>query len=313
MGHLLDRIIGKFFEPEVDNNLMYGHSALLRRYCRVTSPMPIDGLLQHGWSIGMPLPLCHPELGWMNRSTRLFLWHDRNVQACRELGYLETYTVGSPLLYLESPKNENKPEPRSLLLFPAHSVDSEPYQEDGQTLFSRYLDEIEPMYREFSPVTVCLYYMEYDDPRIRRILNDRGLKTTTIGHRDHTPDFVSRLRDLILQHTYVSTNSFSTSLFYALFLRRRAFVHGQTFANRLWPGKVDLLTTHEKMKQLYPQLEWERFGDTTHEEIGAEEIGADNMRSPAEMRETFGWSHQRQMRMIAGRIRFALRRRLPWR
>lgn len=148
-----------------------------------------------------------------DRSTRLLLWTDRNVKACRELGYLETQTVGSPLLYLEAPTATIEPDPRSLLLFPAHSVDSEPYQEDGKFLFSRYLDEIEPMYREFSPVTVCLNYMEYDNPRIRRLLDDRGLKTTTIGHRDHTFDFVTRLRDLILQHTYVSTNSFSTSLF----------------------------------------------------------------------------------------------------
>ncbi len=59
----------------------------------------------------------------------------------------------------------------------------------------------------------------------------------TLGHRDHTGNFVQRFRNLVLEHEYVSTNSYSTALFYSLYLGRKTFVHGRFFANKLSPGK----------------------------------------------------------------------------
>ena len=128
--------------------------------------------------------------------------------------------------------------------------------------------------RSFESITICLYWREFEDEKVRRLIEDMGFEVTTLGHRDDNPGFVSRLRTLILAHEYVSTNSYSTALFYSLFLNRKTFVYGNTFVSRLLPGKTDNLSIHDAMRQRYPQLDWESFDDTSHQDIGADEIGA---------------------------------------
>lgn len=311
MGQLLVRTARRLFGREVLNNNMYGHAAVFREFCGLRYPVPIRGLLQHGWSFGPGLTLYDQNDGWLAKSTRLYLWNHRNKGDSYDQGYHNVKVIGSPLLYLPPISKPARPEPRSLLLFPSHSAKSEPFCDDAKTIFSRYLDEIEPMYESFSSVIVCLYFREFDNPDVRRELADRGLEVTTVGHRDQTPDFTKRLRNLMLQSEYISTNSYSTSLFYALYLGRKAFTHGQTFANRFGPKKMDSLTAHETMKRRYPQLEWERFDDTTDEAIGAEEIGAEFMRSPEELRADFGWSAPQQVWTAGRRVGEYLRRNNP--
>jgi len=210
--------------------------------------------------------------------------------------------IGAPLVYLQSPSEPSNEAPNSLLLFPGHTSDNEPFAVDGAKLFSKYLEELHPVISSFQSTTVCLYWREFEDTRIRRQVEDRGLAITTLGTRDQTPDFVARLRDLILRHQYVSSNSYSTALFYSLYLGRRAFVHGQTFVNWLKPEKVDGLTQYDTMRRRYPQLEWDRFNDTSYQDVGANEIGASYQLPPDELRTELGWTPSRQLASIGRRV-----------
>lgn len=304
-NRLLKRAIGR----EILNNEMYGHAGVLRRYCRLRIPLPIQGFVQHGWSYGPGIPLGDLKAGSFPGVSRFFLWNPRNKQFCHSHGFHSVRIIGAPLLYLRPPQKAPTEAEKSLLLFPGHTSYLETFAEDGAGLFSRYLDELRPVISSFQSTTMCLYWREFEDSRIRKLVQERGLAVTTLGHRDQTPDFVARFRDLVLCHEYVSTNEYSTSLFYSLFLGRKAFVHGQTFVNRLQPEKIDSLTQFGVMSHLYPQLKWEKFDDTSYQHIGAEEIGASFKLGPNELRAELGWTASRQLKSISRRLARFLQRK----
>ena len=304
------RLIGQ----DILDNEMYGHAGVLRQYCGLNIPLPMQGYLQHGWSYGPGIPLVDPESGWLPKESRFFLWNPRNEQVCHDLGYHNVRVIGSPLVYLQPPSEPSPVEPSTLLLFPGHSAYSEPFSQDGDTLFAVYLEELDPVIRNFQSTTVCLYWIEFEDPRIRKRVEDRGLAVTTLGPRDQTQHFVARFRDLALRHKYVSTNSYSTALFYSLFLGRRAFVHGQTFVNRfvnqLMPGRTNSLEQHDAMRRRYPELDWDCFNDTSYQDIGADEIGASFQLQPDELRAELGWTPYRQLKSISRRVAGYAQRKL---
>ena len=310
MASFLNRLVMRAIGREMLNNEMYGHAELLRRYCGLKIPLPIQGYLQHGWSYGPGMPLGDIESGDLHRESDFFLWNPRNKKICHDLGLHNVRVIGAPLVYLQAPPESSTGAPDSLLLFPGHTTENEPFAEDGATLFSRYLEELDPVIRSFQSTTICLYWREFEDARVRRQAEDRGLAITTLGHRDQTPDFVARFRDLVLRYEYVCSNSFSTALFYSLFLGRKAFLHGQTFVNRLKAESVDSVTQYEEMKRLYPQLEWDRFNDTSHQDIGAIEIGASFQQTSDELRAEFGWTPSRQLASIGRRVGGLARRTL---
>jgi hypothetical protein len=248
------------------------------------------------------MPLGDIESGDLPRESHFFLWNPRNEKICHDLGLHNVSVIGAPLVYFQQPQRTSTGAADGLLLFPAHTNENEPFAEDGATLFSRYLEELEPVIRSFPSTTICLYWREFDDTRIRKLIEDRGLAITTLGHRDQNPDFVARFRDLVLRHKYVCSNSYSTALFYSLYLGRRAFVHGQTFVTRLKPESVDSLTQFDKMRRRYPQLQWDHFNDTSYQDIGADEIGASFQLRSDELKAELGWTLSRQMISMGRRV-----------
>jgi hypothetical protein len=310
MTNLGNTIVSRLIGRETLNNQMYGHAGVLKRYCGLRIPLPIQGFVQHGWSYGPGIPVGDPDLGGLTKESRFSLWNPRNEAMCHDLGFHNVGVIGAPLLYLEPPSEPPAVAPNSLLLFPGHSANSEPFADDGVSIFLKYLEELDPVISSFRSTTICLYWREFEDAGIRQQVEERGHSVTTLGNRDQNPDFLARFRDLVLRHAYVSTNDYSTALFYSLFLERKAFVHGQTFVNQLKTGKTDSLTQFNDMKRRYPQLDWEGFNDTPHQDIGADEIGASFQLRPDELRTELGWTTSRQLTSAGRRIRSYARRRL---
>jgi hypothetical protein len=310
MTSLGNTIVSRLIGRETLNNQMYGHAGVLRQYCGLKISLPIQGFVQHGWSYGPGIPVGDPDWGDLTQESRFSVWNPRNETMCHDLGFHNVRVIGAPLLYLEPSSEPPNAAPESLLLFPGHSANSEPFADDGVRIFLKYLEEIDPVISSFRSTTLCLYWREFEDARIRQKVEERGFSVTTLGNRDQNPDFLARFRDLVLQHEYVSTNDYSTALFYSLFLERKAFVHGQTFVNQLKAGKTDSLTQFKDMKRRYPQLNWEDFNDTPHQDIGADEIGASFQLRPDELRTELGWTTSRQLISAGRRIRSYARRRL---
>ena len=310
MTSFRDRLVTRIIGREMLNNEMYGHAGLLRRYCGLKIPLPIQGYLQHGWSYGPGIPLGDIESGVFPRESHFCLWNPRNEKFCHDLGFNNVRVIGAPLAYLQPASGPSDETPGSLLLIPGHTSDNEPFAEDGARIFSIYLEELQPVISSFQSTTICLYWTEFKDSKIRGLAEDRGFAVTTLGHRDQSPDFVARFRDVVLRHQYVSSNSYSTALFYSLFLGRKSFVHGRTFVNQLKPERVDSLTQYNAMRRRYPQLEWENFNDASYQDIGADEIGASFQLPTDELRTELGWTPSRQLASIGRRVGGYARRKL---
>jgi hypothetical protein len=64
------------------------------------------------------------------------------------------------------------------------------------------------------------------------------------------------------------------------------------------------------MSRRYPQLGWEEFNDTSHQDIGADEIGASFRLPPDELRTELGWITSRQLISIGRRAKGYVGRKL---
>ena len=145
---------------------------------------------------------------------------------------------------------------------------------------------------------MSLYWYEYQNNKIISMFNDEGFKVITMGHRDNNIDFLYKFRNIVMQHEYLSSDSFGSAIFYGLFLKRKTFLYGSSMYKDL--DVPEIWNTEKKFEnysvhynnlfcKTYPQLIWENFNDEIHFDIGIKELGYENKKSKKELREIFEW------------------------
>jgi hypothetical protein len=262
------------------DNRLYGHDHVLARYCGLPHPRAIRGVLQHGWNPtyglvfqGEPQPTAGlPRL----------VWNRRNLRCNLDRGCRNTVAIGAPFLYHEHV--DSPAEAGSLLVCPLHSWEKSRLLGGHET----YLEELERIRASFDRVSVCLYWMEYEDRAVRDLYAGAGYEVVTNGHRDGNPDFIAKLSGRLARYEYVTSNRIGTVAFCALHLRRKFFLYG---------GEMALSGESEEERRQYLTLQNERFGSLTYErfedrchaEIGDRELGAEFKRTPSELRRILGW------------------------
>lgn len=287
----------RFFGRELSGNLMYGHYHILRNYTNSKLPYRIPGRLQHGWSSDCGISGDLSKHGEKEKAARYFVWNRRNLETSAEYGYKNVTAIGAPFLYLPPaiPSEANASTSKSLILFPIPASESEPFVDPLKT-YKKYLKEIEELLSLFEPVTVCLYWPQYENKEIVQLLKDKRIPVVTLGHRDNNPYFLMNFQRLVEKYAYVSSNIFGTSaIYYSLYMRKKVFIYGSTnFAEEInhirWETRK--LTNHDEFSKLYPELLWENFDDKSHYWIGEKELGLEFKKTPSELREIFGWTPQ---------------------
>jgi hypothetical protein len=280
----------------IRDNSHYGHGRILREYCGVRLPLPIPGRIQHGWTPHHGLP----ERTWSEPWPK-YVWSRRNLACWERDGLAGAIAIGAPFLYLPPPPAADPPE-RSLLLVPFHGWEKDRLH--GSLV--AYADSVAELERQgFGPITVCLYWTEFEDAACRRIFEDRGWRVITNGHREHSPDFLHRQRRAILEHAYVSSNRVASAGFYALHCGRRFFLHGPSMGLSQGDDPAGERFAAWQAKE-FPELGFERFGDQSHRAIGERELGLEFLRSPDRLRDEFLWRASR----CPGLVRRVIRRQL---
>ena len=255
-------------------NHYYGHAEALLSYCD-SKATAIPLMLQHGWQVGPGIP---PNE--RNVAGNKLVWSSRNVQQAQEAGHQDFVPTGAPYLYLpELP--DKKPDDRSLLVVPFHGWERDKLAGslDG------YAQHLERLVAEgFGPITVCMYWFEYQQPRLRESFESRGFSTVTMGHRDDNPEFLSRMRELICRHRYVTSNRVSTAAFYALASDRPFFLWGPTqgLSQSDAPSGEQF---DQWQRNEFPELCFEAFGDRCAIDTGRRELGAEHLRSPDDLKD----------------------------
>lgn len=271
-------------------NTYYGHLNILRRYCNKKVPVGIPGLLQHGWTMG---PGIYDSIR-KDLPFKFFVWNERNYALAQEKDYNNVQVIGAPFLYLDSDRQYNLSryeDGNNLLLFPVHTWEKEGIL-DPVSYFKRYVQEIEGIKGEFDNIHACLYFMEYNNPQIRKVFQNANINVTTLGHRDRNPEFLTNFVETTNGFEYVSSNILSTSVFYSLYLGKKVFMYGglPRPSETTWNvSTVGLVNDGINLLNSYPVLSKENFDDKPHAEIGAYELGSGYKKTKRELSDLFGW------------------------
>lgn len=271
------------------SNAYYGHINILRKYCDKKFPVGIPGLLQHGWTIG---PGVYSSVR-KDLPFNFFVWNERNHVLAQERGYNNVQAIGAPFLYLNLNQQYNIPryDGNNLLLFPVHTTEWEGLL-DPVSYFKGYLQEIEKIKGEFDNVHACLYFIEYNNPQIRKVFQNADISVTTLGNRNRNPNFLTNFVETTNGFEYVSSNVLSTSVFYSLYLGKRVFIYGElpSPSETTWSAPtVGLVNDCVNLLNSYPVLSREYFDDKAHVEIGEYELGSGYKKTKHELTSLFGW------------------------
>ncbi len=145
---------------------------------------------------------------------------------------------------------------------------------------------------ETGPITVCLYWNEFENEAIRKVYEDAGFRVITHGYRGlhwrkTDEDFLLKQLKEIRKHKRVASNRLSSAVLYGASIGLQPGVYGdpmllenehpsfggQARIKRLWP----------EMNQAYVPLDQAKaFTDL--------ELGVDHVARPEEIREMFRWN-----------------------
>ena len=262
------------------SNAHYGHRSVLTAYAQVPPTTPLPGLLEHGWNHDLGAALFDIVLP---APDPFYVWNERNLRHCKKSNVAHVASFGAPYLYLP-PLPPAAPEPKSLLAIPVHGWEKLQISHDYQA----YAAALVKLRGEFSRITVCLYWYDHQFAANREIFTSQGMDVVTVGHRDHNPQFLPAMRDLLRRHAFCTSNRIQTGLFYALHERLPAFLYGP-------PMGIDAIYDHSGhvwdawQRQQFPQLVYEAFAGQPLPELAAAELGAAFFRTPQQLRQMLLW------------------------
>ena len=264
------------------DNTFYGHRRILARHCGIAE-RPIAGHLQHGW---------RPDAGYSQYRRRLvpwlakLVWSEHNARQAREEGARRVERVGAPWCYLMRDRGVPALPPMpATLFFPAHGFERHAVDRDDDLLHAALTE------REHAPVTVCLYWTDYDNPRVRRRWEDRGYPVVTNGHRSN-PNFLETMYANIERHDRVVSNHVGTPVFYGAHAGRQVEVYGPRASI---PGEADPVEREAAERRRWPALCGGGIQDAEHAvALATRELG--EVLDPDALAAALGWDHEAGLR-----------------
>jgi len=281
----------RLWEQNLDN-LYYGHYFIFRKYSKTILPYKINGEVQHGWSpisgiAGNPNDHSHSF-----KKRRFYVFNKQNQIKCNELGYPNVVPIGAPFIYIENLMEglENF-DKNSLILFPSHSHEWAKFSKPIQT-FQNYIMCIERIKSKFSNICVSLSWNEYQNKDLRKLFKNQSIKTITMGPRDGNPNFLQNFVNAVKKFEYVSSDTFSSPIFYSLMICRKVFIYGDLLSSqKKYSDEYENIdnSAYVKYAKLYPELLWENFEHKAYPSMAKKELGLSHKKSSKEIRKLFEW------------------------
>ncbi len=271
------------------SNHWYGHAHILARYCGLNdeSPPTIWGVVQHGWNVMHGLGPGHdPPYGFPK-----FVWSDVCVRRGHAIGWRDYYVIGAPWAYLLTQYPEPPPasEREGTIFYPFHRWDSSTVEGDHGQLI-REIQATEP-----GPVTICLYFLEYDMAAIRLAYEEVGFRVICHGRRGlyrrgTDPQFLHRQYAELTTHRRVASNRLTTAIFYGASVGCETAVYGDPMTYvEVKPGIGQVTDWNEAVRRTFPELHGTQTDADAARAHARRELGLDRLASPEELRMVLGW------------------------
>lgn len=271
------------------SNHWYGHAHAFAAYCGLDGENPprINGILQHGWTFVHGFGHGHnPPRGFSR-----FVWSDVCRRRGQAIGWRDYLVTGAPFLYLDQliAPDPDAPAPEGTIWYPFHgTMDYETVSGSHDRLIAQ-IKETEP-----GPVTVCLYYVEYEQPETRALYEAAGFRVICHGKRGvlwsgGNHDFLQRQLTELRRHTRVASNRLSTAIFYGAALGLQAAVYGDPME---FVGVRDGFNGEQLLEWTFADMHGAHIDPVLSQQIADSELGRDAMMSAHELREVFGWQDE---------------------
>jgi len=264
------------------DNTFYGHARVLAEYAGLAPRVPpIWGHVQHGWAAEYALSVPPRLVGWIPK----LVFSQANVDATRARGVDRVEAIGDPFCYLVRTRAEAiaQPRPRSTIVYPLHGWERDDVIGSHDHLIAAVQE------RESRPVTVCLYWREFDQPEVRRRYEEAGLRVICHGYR-HDPQFLHRQFAELLRHDRVVTNRASTALWRGALLGLEAEIYGPVFGIGD-PGEGAAYGAFQLER--WPELCSGGLDGAAAAALASVELGDAFVREPDELRQLLGWEGRR--------------------
>ena len=267
-------------------NHFYGHAHVLAAYCGLdkTQPPRMTGYLQHGWNIGDGLAPGTPYVV----GSSLFLWSEQARRRSWSLGRRSTVVVGAPWVYLDAMQPEPEPavEREGTIWYPFHGWEGQEVLGDHHRLIAE-INEVET-----GPVTICLYFFEFQDPEIRRVYERAGFRVISHGYRGHwwkktDTEFLYKQMAELRRHKRVASNRLTSAIFYGSYVGCEPAVYGDPMIldqeDMTYGGQA-------RIRRQWPEMHGTAIDPAVARAVADEQLGRDFMCSPTELRQIVGWS-----------------------
>ena len=236
-----------FYPPEIQlgEQFNYGHREVLLAANELDPTALIRARIPHGWGQGISEEESPYIRDKLFRQIPILSWSTRGSQDLRGKGHSKVHTVGSPWAHLlkaagVNPRNHfaqtlkhTNQKTNSLLFFPSHSIPG------GAAFHTTEVDKLAEI-ANVKQVTICLFWLDYINPLIRKYYEHFGYQITCAGYKGSagfdTPWapiggrvlFLPTLLDLFESHDVVAFDLVSTSFWYAVSMNKNILLSGKS-------------------------------------------------------------------------------------
>jgi len=269
----------------------YGHREVLLDYAGLSRDLMFKAVISHGKILPHSLDPISPVYDiFDDLEIPQLLWRDDAVEDAKGAGVTQANSIGSPFLYALTNLGQSLRDTRMLIKSSASQMSLTFDQRLNQIANSKKITYL-PLHswegdvnshnipqsfllKELNPsrVTVCLGYLDFCDPIVRRLYEEIGWKVTCAGIRDSMimsspaggrEKFLYELTDIFSGSDSIIANEFTTGLFYAAAVGKHVAIlssvgsHYLSYSN--WNTHASFQSLIEGPKQMYPWLLGEKF------------------------------------------------------
>jgi hypothetical protein len=266
-------------------NHFYGHAHIMARYAGLDSQNPprILGYLQHGWNILDGFAVSTNLLPGLTK----FVWSDSTRRRGWSIGRRNYFVMGAPwnyLLSIEPPPATSDRE--GTIWYPFHGWEGQQILGDHDRLIAQIRET------ETEPVTVCLYFNEYRNPKLRGLYERAGFRVISHGVRGRKYEgtdrkFLYRQLAELRRHRRVASNRLGSASFYGISVGCEPAVYGDPM---ILQAEDPAFGGVARMQRLWPELHGQEIDIKTARDITRVELGQDYLATPGEIREIFSWA-----------------------
>jgi len=186
----------------------YGMNYIIKERARFPKYLPLPCYYDHGWSA---LAEAVDE-DLINDKPFAMVWNKRMAKSWKQQSDQPVYIMGSPFVhYKNSHHLKKKKNAKGTVAYPVHST----FCLKGQFDVDKYCQDLKKLPKEFHPITICLFWLDYTDPSAD-IYKKYGFKVVTAGYKlSNSLSFVKNFYDILSSHQYATSNEVGTHAFYA--------------------------------------------------------------------------------------------------